>query len=137
MIRRVLLLTAVISLGAASFMTHQPATAKENEASTADKRLRHVVLFKFKDEVKPAQVQEVVDAFRELPKQIDVIEGFEWGTNVSPENKAAGFTHCFFVTFGDEKGRDAYLPHAAHKAFGKIAGPCLDKVLVVDYWTEK
>ena len=83
------------------------------------------------------KVQKVVDAFRALPKQIDVIEGFEWGTNVSTENLAAGFTHCFFVTFRDEKGRDAYLPHAAHKAFVKLVGDRLDKVLVVDYWTEK
>jgi heme-degrading monooxygenase HmoA len=136
-IRRVLLLTTVLALGATISMTNKPATAKDNEASAAGKRLRHVVLFKFKDDVQPAQVQEVIEAFRELPKQIDTIEGFEWGTNVSPENKAAGFTHCFFLTFRDDKGRDVYLPHAAHKAFGKIVGPKLDKVLVVDYWTEK
>lgn len=137
MIRRVLLLTAAIALGATISMTNEPASAQGKEVSTGGKVLRHVVLFKFKDDVQPAQVQEVVEAFRELPKQIDAIESFEWGTNVSPENKAAGFTHCFFVTFRDEKGRDAYLPHAAHKAFGKIVGPKLDKVLVVDYWTEK
>ena len=80
-VRRVLLLTAVIALGVVTSMTHQSATAKDESA--AGKRLRHVVLFKFKDDVQPAQVQEVVDAFRALPKQIDGIEGFEWGTNIS------------------------------------------------------
>ena len=107
-----------------------PADAK------GGKVLRHVVLFKFKDGTSPGQVQEVVDAFRALKDKVDVIADFEYGTDVSTENKAQGFTHCFFVTFRDDKGRDAYLPHPAHKAFGALVGPRLDKVLVVDYWTE-
>lgn len=107
-----------------------PADAKSGKV------LRHVVLFKFKDGTSPGQVQEVVDAFRSLKDKVEGIVDFEFGTDVSTENKAQGFTHCFFVTFRDEKGRDAYLPHPAHKAFGALVGPRLDKVLVVDYWTE-
>jgi hypothetical protein len=95
------------------------------------------VLFKFKDDATPQQIGEVVDAFRALKSKIDTIETFEYGTNVSVENKSQGFTHCFFVTFRDEKGRDAYLPHPAHKAFGALVGPRLDKVLVVDYWVQQ
>src|SRR5262249_29704330 len=70
------------------------------------KVLRHVVLFKFKDDASPAQVQEVVDAFGALPSRIDTIDGYEWGTDVGVENLAAGFTHCFVVTFRDAAGRD-------------------------------
>jgi lysophospholipase L1-like esterase len=97
--------------------------------------LRHVVLFKFKDSVSPAEVREVVDAFSALPGRISEIEAFETGTDVSVENRADGFTHAFVVTFRDEKGRAAYLPHPAHQEFVKLAGPRIDKVLVVDYWT--
>ena len=95
------------------------------------------VLFKFKDGTTDAQVKQVVDAFRDLKKKIDVIQDFEYGTDVSTEGRAQGFTHCFFVTFADDKGRDAYLPHPAHKEFGALVGPLLDKVLVVDYWVKK
>jgi hypothetical protein len=95
-----------------------------------------VVLFKFKDNSSPADVQKVVDAFAALPGKIDAIVDFEWGTDVGVENLSQGFTHCFLVTFKDAKGRDAYLPHAAHEDFKKIAGPQIDKVCVVDYWTE-
>lgn len=98
--------------------------------------LRHVVLFKFKDGTTSEQVAEVIAAFRALKTKIDVIADFEYGADVSVENRSQGFTHCFFVTFRDEKGRDAYLPHPAHKAFGALVGPRLDKVLVVDYWTQ-
>ena len=72
--------------------------------------LRHVVLFKFKDGTTSAEIQQVVDAFRELPKKIDAIQAFEWGTNVSPEQKAEGFTHCFLVTFrGSSSDMDNFL----------------------------
>ncbi|MBN1510329.1 MAG: Dabb family protein [Sedimentisphaerales bacterium] len=99
--------------------------------------LRHVVLFKFKDGTTPEQVNKIEQAFAALPNKIKGIVRFEWGTDVSPEGKAQGFTHCFLLTFRSEADRDAYLPHPAHKEFGSIVGPHLDKVCVVDYWTKR
>ena len=96
--------------------------------------LRHVVLFQFKDGTPDENVREIEAAFRALPDKIDVIQDFEWGTDVSVEGKAEGFTHCFFVTFASEADRDAYLPHPDHAAFGAVLRPHLEKVLVVDYW---
>ena len=107
------------------------------QAKEPDKMLRHVVLFKFKDKTTPDQVKQIEDAFRALPGKIDLIADFEWGTDVSVENIAQGFTHCFLVTFRSAEDRDKYLPHPAHKEFGAILGPHLDKVLVVDYWAMK
>jgi len=107
---------------------------KVEEVKAAEKMLRHVVLFKFKDESSEADIKKVEEAFMGLPSKIDAIKDFEWGTNNSPENLAQGFTHCFFVTFADEAGRAEYLPHPDHKAFGEVLGPHLDKVLVIDYW---
>jgi lysophospholipase L1-like esterase len=99
--------------------------------------LRHIVLFKFKDDVTKEQVQEVVDAFSALPKKIDVIVDFECGTDVSVEGKAEGFTHGFVVTFKDEAGRAIYLPHPAHQEFVKLVGPRVDKVLVFDFKAQR
>jgi hypothetical protein len=99
--------------------------------------LRHVVLLKFKDDTPARRVTEIEDAFRALPDRIDAIHDFEWGTDVSVENRQRGFTHCFLVTFRSEADRAEYIPHPAHKEFGKILGPHLDKVLVIDYWAKK
>ena len=112
------------------------AVVDTSVAAKPEKLLRHVVLFKFKSTSKPEDVQKIVEAFRELPKKVSEIHSFEWGTDVSPEGKAQGFTHCFLVTFKTEKDRDAYLPHAAHKEFVGIARPHIDGVLVVDYWSQ-
>ena len=106
------------------------ATSKES------KMLRHVVLFKFKDNATPDQVKKVENAFLALPSAIKEINDIEWGINNSPENLNQGLTHCFFLSFNSEKDRDAYLPHPAHKAFGAILTPYLDKVVVVDYWVK-
>jgi hypothetical protein len=99
--------------------------------------VRHIVMFKFKDGTTPEQVKAIEDAFAALPSKIDVIKGFEWGTDISPEKKADGLTHCFVLTFANEADRDAYLPHPAHKEFGKILGPQLDKVRVFDFTAQK
>lgn len=96
--------------------------------------LRHVVLFQFKDGTPAENVRQIENAFRALPDKIDVIQDFEWGTDVSVEGLAEGFTHCFFVTFASEADRDAYLPHPDHTAFGTVLHPHLEKVLVLDYW---
>ena len=100
------------------------------------KMLRHVVLFKFKESATPAHVTEVENAFKLLPSKIKEIKHFEWGTNNSPENLNQGLTHCFFLSFESEKDRDIYLPHPAHKEFGALLTPYLDKVVVVDYWVK-
>lgn len=124
-----LLFASMLLFGSMAFVSPQKPAPK--------KMLRHVVLFKFKDSATPAQVKEVEDAFRKLPSKIKEVKGFEWGTNNSPEGLAQGFTHVFFVSFENEAGREVYLPHPEHKAFVKVLEPHLDKVLVVDYWTQE
>jgi hypothetical protein len=101
------------------------------------KLLRHVVLFKFKDGITDEQVREIENAFCALPSKVNAIYDFEWGTDVSVENRQQGFTHCFLVSFLSEADRAKYLPHPAHKEFGQLLGPHLDKVLVIDYWTKR
>jgi hypothetical protein len=113
------------------------ALTMTSSSQAAAGEYRHVVLFKFKSSATAEQIQAVVDAFRELPSKIPTIVDLEWGTNVSPEEKNEGFTHCFLVTFKDQAGVDVYLPHPAHKAFGTLLRPILDKVLVVDFVAKK
>ncbi|WP_373497667.1 Dabb family protein [Aquiflexum sp.] len=108
----------------------------EMKITKMDKALRHVVLFKFKDEASEEDIKKVENAFLALPSKIKEIQSIEWGTNNSPEGLDQGFTHCFFLTFASEEDRAVYLPHPDHKAFGSLLGSHLDKVLVVDYWAK-
>ncbi len=115
----------------------QGATCGPRDCSIANRParvLRHVVLFGFKEDTTADQIPQIESAFCGLTSQIDAIEGFEWGTDVSDENLAQGYTHCFLVTFGSEAARKAYLPHPAHQKFVKLLRPHAEKVLVIDYW---
>ncbi|MDF0715718.1 Dabb family protein [Muricauda sp. 334s03] len=113
----------------------QTASTEKSEETTAP-QLRHVVLFKFKENSSEEDIQQVEEAFNALPSKISEIKGYEWGKNNSPENLNKGLTHCFFLTFNSEADRDTYLTHPDHVAFGDVAGPHIADVTVVDYWTK-
>ena len=117
-----------------SFISSVALSAVAAEKPAKSDKLLHVVAFKFKASASKAQIQEVVDAFRALQKKIPTIQSFAWGTNVSPEKHDKGFTHGFTLSFKSEKDRDDYLVHPDHKAFGKLVGPVLEDVFVIDYW---
>ncbi|HVU86779.1 MAG TPA: Dabb family protein [Pirellulales bacterium] len=133
--RMVLLLATVFLCGGFAMTFADRASARAGEKSS--QVLRHIVLYKFKDDATPAQVQEVVATFAALPKKIDGIVGFEHGTNVSPEGKSDGLTHVFVVSFVDEKARDAYLVHPAHQAYVNVVKDRREKVVVFDYWADR
>jgi hypothetical protein len=127
----------LLSLIACLLAFASPALAADKNSGKERKgKLQHVVAFKFKDDVSRSQIEAVEKAFADLPKQIKVIQHFEWGTNVSPENLDKGFTHGFILTFKTAADRDAYLVHPDHKAFGSLVGPVLADVFVIDFWAK-
>lgn len=132
-----LLVTTATTLISCNSEPAKETAGKQEPENKPEKMLRHVVLFKFKDDAAAEQVKAVEDAFRQLPSKIKEIKDFEWGTNNSPEGLNQGLTHCFFVTFASEADREVYLPHPDHKAFVEVLGPVLDKVTVVDYWAQQ
>lgn len=95
--------------------------------------LRHVVLIAFQEGTTPEQIEAAELQAAELQDHIPEILAYEWGTDTTGAEIAAGFTHCLFVTFADNDGLQTYLPHEAHQAFVGQHGPNFAKVLVVDY----
>jgi hypothetical protein len=104
--------------------------------ASAAAKLQHVVSFKFKTTATPQDLEKVEAAFQALKGKIPQIVTLEWGTNVSKEKKDKGFTHCFILSFKSEKDLETYIGHPEHKAFGKIVGPLLDDVFVIDFWAK-
>lgn len=108
---------------------------------TADDNIgnfRHVVLFKFNEDVTPEQIKEIEIEFGKLPSKIDTIIDFEWGTTETVEEGLdQGYTHCFLVTFKDKAGLEVYLPHPDHKKFVDLIKPLLAEVHVFDYTAKK
>lgn len=117
----------------ATFVLAQEGATDDNQNAI----IRHVVLFKFKEEAPESKIREIEAAFAALSDKIDEVADLEWGTDNSPEELAKGFTHCFFVTFNSAEDRDAYLLHPAHTEFVKLLRPHLEEALVLDYTPQK
>jgi len=129
------MISILMALGLAiGLAAAQKDDAKENAGRKG--KLFHVVSFKFKESATKEQIKQVEDAFGGLKKKIKEIKEYQWGTNVSPEKHDKGFTHGFILKFDNAKDRDAYLVHPDHKEFGKLVGPVLADVFVIDFWAE-
>ncbi|WP_394749941.1 Dabb family protein [Spongiimicrobium salis] len=121
---------------AASNQKEDISESTMDKTEKQEKLLRHVVIFKFNEESTEEDVNRLNQAFNALADSIPVIQDFEWGLNDSPENFHQGFTHCYLLTFASEADRDSvYTPHPQHQAFVQSLQPHLEKVFVVDYWT--
>ncbi len=132
----VLLISTIMS-GCVEKSDQQSNQTMESPAiESATDKLRHVVLFKFKEDADPEAIARAEEAFIALPTKIPEIKDFEWGLNNSPEGLNKGFTHCYLLTFDSEEGRAIYLPHPDHKAFGALLKDILEDVTVIDYWAK-
>lgn len=132
-------ISLLFSWAMVSPLSAQPMATETNPTMESinppSSKLRHVVLFGFREDASSEDVKKVEEAFSALPSKIPQIIGYEWGINNSPEGLNDGLTHCFLVTFKSEEDRAIYLPHPAHQDFVKVLQPHLEKAVVVDYWT--
>jgi hypothetical protein len=97
-------------------------------------KLKHIVLFTFKASSTPQEVDNVAKTFAALYGKVPQVKKMEWGINMSPEHLDQGFTHCFTLTFNNEKDLADYQQNPDHKAFQAVLKPHMDKVFVVDYF---
>lgn len=125
---------AVVGLGLVDVSSAQQDGSDTKQAEYACQNIvYHVVCFKYKDSATEEQIAAVSEAFADLENEIPFITSYRAGTNISPEGLDKGFTHCYILTFKNREDRDKYLPHPAHKAFGRKLGPVLDDVFVIDF----
>ncbi|KAI4369499.1 hypothetical protein MLD38_017934 [Melastoma candidum] len=95
--------------------------------------VKHVLLAKFKEEISPKQIEELIKGYSDLVDLVPSMKSFVWGTDVSAENLHQGFTHIFESTFESTEGVAEYVAHPAHVEFAGLFIPSLDKVVVFDY----
>jgi Stress responsive A/B Barrel Domain len=75
--------------------------------------IHHVVLWAFKDGVRPAERDAILGAIRALRATVPSLRSLEVGENVSPA-RAQGYTHVLLETFDDRDGLAAYASHPDH-----------------------
>ncbi len=96
-------------------------------------KVKHIALLKFKEGTAQEQIDKVFEDLMDLSENIDGIEDYVSGANISPEGLNLGFTHGFVMTFKDVAARDAYLPHPEHERFKASLQPHVESLAVVDF----
>lgn len=96
--------------------------------------VKHIVLFKLKDEVPPEEKQVVMTEFKAaieaLPAKISVIRKIEVGLNMNPGETWNIALYSEFDTLEDVK---YYATHPDHVAAGKILAEVKESRACVDY----
>ena len=80
--------------------------------------VEHIVWIRFREGVTDARIEEHLAGLRSLTDRVPGIVALKLGANFT--DRAGGYTHGLVVTFRDEAGLDAYLPHPEHV---QVAGP--------------
>ena len=127
-------LVLLLSSGCLVMRGQVHTTTRVSTTDTQD--LVHIVLFKFKEGARAADIAQVERAFRNLPHQIQEVREFSWGVEMSGRNLNKGFTHGGTFTFDNEADRNTYLAHPSHVAFAALARPVVEELFVFEYWAQ-
>ena len=96
-------------------------------------QIQHLVLLKFKPEVVPEKIAELLKQLSELQQLIPGITYYAGGSYSSSEGLNQDYTHGFVMTFESADARDAYLPHPEHERVKAALLLCLDGVIAFDF----
>jgi hypothetical protein len=88
--------------------------------------IRHVVLFKPREDLRKGELQKIFDGLAALRHAIPGMIDFHGSENCSPEGMNRGYSHGFTIDFMDVKARDTYLVDPEHKALGEQLSAAAD-----------
>jgi len=92
----------------------------------------HVVLFKFSDQAKPIQIEQLMSKIKEMKGKVKGIQAISFGHNFSERSK--GYTHAASITFTDSIVLKKFLAHPFHQQLvKKFIKPILADMIVLDY----
>lgn len=94
--------------------------------------LRHIVLFKFKEDYSEEQLQAVVDGMNALPDKVPQIQAFAHGKDAAvSEGK---FDYGMVADFASEEDYVTYRDHPAHKAVGATVMQIVADVVQMQFY---
>ncbi|MDP3265378.1 MAG: Dabb family protein [Sulfuricurvum sp.] len=93
--------------------------------------LVHIVMFKFNEENKEANLARVKTMLEALPSKIETLKSMEVGIDMSHSERS--FDMVLVSKFDDQAGLDVYAPHRDHQAVVSVIKEVTSMSKVVDY----
>ncbi|MDQ1245328.1 MAG: hypothetical protein QG565_1669 [Campylobacterota bacterium] len=91
----------------------------------------HIVMFKFKDENKSSNIEEVTKRLNALVELIPTLKSMEVGVNFTVSDRA--FDLSLYSTFETKEDLDAYAVHPEHLKVVELIRSVTVESKVVDY----
>lgn len=91
----------------------------------------HIVMFKFKEENKEANLQLVKERLENLVNEIEPLQSMEVGIDFNKSERAMDL--CLYSKFEDKEGLKTYATHPAHLKVVEIIKELTLESKVVDY----
>ncbi len=91
----------------------------------------HIVMFRFKEENKAANLERVKEMLEALPEKIPSLRSMEVGIDFLHSERSMDLV--LTSTFDDREGLDAYRVHPAHVEVVNVIKEVSEESLVVDY----
>jgi len=92
-------------------------------------------MLKFKDSISPEQQDTLVAKYAALTNSVPTLKGFEWGSDLSAENRHEGYTHVFVTTFESAEAHQQYLVHPVHAAYAKELHSAVENIIIFPFTT--
>lgn len=93
--------------------------------------IKHIVFFKFKNEVTESDISDLQQSLKALPSYIDEIRHLEFGRDIVRSERS--FDLALIVDFDDPEAGNRYQKHSQHlKVIEKVKKLCID-IKAVDY----
>jgi 2,3-dihydroxy-p-cumate/2,3-dihydroxybenzoate 3,4-dioxygenase len=94
--------------------------------------VRHVVLFRFREDASAEQRRAVLDGISSLPDRFPALERFQQGENVSRRDDR--FTHGFVAEVATRADLEAYLDSEGHEHFvATLFRPAVEERAIVSF----
>ena len=102
------------------------------QSGKTDKKLyQHVLLFKWKDDIDPAQKVKLLKLFKELPPKID---GFEAIDIYDVTKSSDDYNNVFVLQFSSMGAFHKYENHPDHERISEVGPPLLAGFKEFNYW---
>ena len=94
--------------------------------------LRHIVIFKFKEDCSEEQLKAVADGMNALPAKIPQIVSYKHGKDAGVADSK--FDYVLVADFESAEDFLAYRVHPDHQAFGQTVMPLIADVSQIQFY---
>lgn len=106
--------------------------AQEHNKIVHGLSVNHIVLFKFSDQTKPLQIEQLSSEIKKMKGKVKGIRDISFGHNFSERSK--GYTHAACIIFTDSQALKMFMTNPFHQQLIKdFIKPILSDMIVLDY----